>query len=195
MIEIEKRIRLNEEIKKILIADAQFLKQEEIIDEYYDNDCFEFTTNDIWLRNRNKKFELKIGIKGMGKADRYRELEDEQDIKKFLNIPDNVEIKDFLKEKGFEPFCELKTKSEKYKNGDFLIEIDQSEAQDFKYNSAEIELMVENENQIQEARDKIIDFLNSKNIPLERLFFAKIFEYIKEKRRSHFIELVKRGIV
>ena len=195
MIEVEKRIRRDQETKNLLLIGAQFMNRKELNDIYYDKNDYELTCNDIWLRSRNGNFQIKIGIKG-AKGDQYKEIEDDGEIKKFLNIPEEEKIDDFLKENDFEEFCIFHTVREKYSNNGFSIEIDESKTNDgFSYDLAEIELMVENEEEANQAREKIMDFLKEKGISSKNLFLGKVLEYLREIKKEHFIALVKRGIV
>ncbi|HOU45798.1 MAG TPA: CYTH domain-containing protein [Candidatus Pacearchaeota archaeon] len=195
MIEVEKKIRLDQENKELLLAGAQFIGRKELNDIYYDKNDYELTCNDIWIRSRNGNFQIKIGIKG-AKGDQYKEIEDDEEIKKFLNIPEGKSIDDFLDENDFKKFCIFHTIREKYSNNGFSIEIDESKTDDgFLYNLAEIEVMVKDEEEINQAREKIMNFLKEKGISSKNLFLGKVLEYLKEIKKEHFIALVKRGIV
>ena len=60
MIEVEKKFILTTEQEKSLIEGADFLGEKKFTDIYYDDEDFSLTKKDLWLRNREGRFELKI---------------------------------------------------------------------------------------------------------------------------------------
>ena len=86
------------------------------------------------------------------------EIEDEEEIKKYFNTEKS--IKDFIRENLIEAM-NIKTKRKKYTKENFIIDIDQL---DFGYNCIEIELMVEREEQIKEAEERIVNLAQKYNL-------------------------------
>lgn len=84
MIEVEKKFILNDKEKERLFKDAEFISEKIFTDIYYDNENFDLTSKDKWLRLRQDKFELKIPVhEGIERiADQYDELESEEAIER-----------------------------------------------------------------------------------------------------------------
>ena len=196
MIEVEKKFILNEQDKERLTKEAQFLNERVFTDTYYDTEIFSLTTNDKWLRSREGRFELKLPLhKGVDRlADQYNELEDEQKIRKALNLPSNGNLADDLAKAGYFPFCACKTTRRKYKKEQFIIDIDIVNFQDFIYNIVEIELMVNEKSEIEKAIEKIMYFAKSQNLTIAPVR-GKVIEYLKRTKLDHYQALVLAKVV
>lgn len=196
MIEVEKKIILNEQDKERLTKDAEFLNERVFTDIYYDTEIFSLTSNDKWLRSREGKFELKLplhdGVERL--ADQYDELEDEQKIRVALNLPSNGNLADDLAKAGYSPFCTCKTMRRKYKKEPFIIDLDVVDFQDFTYNIGEIELMVNDKSEIEGAIEKIMKFAKAQNLTIAPVR-GKVIEYLKRVRPNHYQALVQARVV
>ena len=196
MIEVEKKFILNEQDKERLTKEAQFLNERVFTDTYYDTEIFSLTTKDKWLRSREGRFELKLPLhKGVDRlADQYDELEDEQKIRKALNLPSNGNLADDLAKAGYFPFCTCKTTRRKYKKEQFIIDIDIVNFQDFIYNIVEIEMMVKEKSEIEKAIEKIMYFAKSQNLTIAPVR-GKVIEYLKRTKPNHYQALVLAKVV
>jgi thiamine-triphosphatase len=196
MIEVEKKFLLASADLEKLIFQSQFISQKSLTDVYYDTIGFSLTTKDIWLRSRNDRFELKIpaGNQTERLIDQYRELEDEAEIFDYLKLSPRASLQESLNLAGYFPFCNLKTVRSKYKIEDFTIDVDQTEAGDFKYSLVEIELMVSTESKTAHALDKIKRFSAKHNLSDGRVR-GKVIEFLKQQRPEHYTALVKAGVV
>ncbi len=196
MIEVEKKFILNEQNLKRIINGAQFINEKIFTDTYYDTKKFSLTSNDLWLRSRDKKFELKIPLnKGKERlVDQYEELEDEQKIKQALNLPFNENLTDNLAEAEYFPFCTCKTTRKKYKKDIFIIDLDLVDFIDFTYNIGEIELMVNNKSEVENATEKIMTFAKEQNLIISPVR-GKVVEYLKRTKPNHYQALIKANIV
>ena len=189
MIEVEKKFILTPEQEKSLIEGAEFLGEKQFTDIYYDDNNFSLTKKDIWLRERGSKFELKLPMnESLEKrvADQYRELDVEDDILDHFGV-NGINIKDFLIQKNYLPFCTITTTRRKYKKDGFVIDLD---GMDFGYTLAEIELMIESESKIQEATQSIIQFAKKHNIDTNLVMGGKVMEYLRRKNPVHFHALI-----
>jgi adenylate cyclase class IV len=198
MIEVEKKFLLNKEQEKRLLEGAEFLSEKVFTDIYYDTADFALTTNDKWLRSRGGKWELKLPFNKIAAeraGDLYDEIEDENEIKKIFGILENVEIEEGLEKNGYSKCCICKTARRKYKKQGFGIDIDFVDYNDdFTYELAEIELMVQDKSEMSGALEKIINF--AKGNGLEICYVrGKVIEYFKRKKPEHFMALVKSGVV
>jgi adenylate cyclase class IV len=195
MIEVEKKFILNEQDKKRLIQDAQFLNELIFSDIYYDTEDFSLTSRDRWLRSRDGRFELKLPLHdGADRlADQYDELEDEQKIRAALNLPVLGKFVDNLSQAGYSPFCVCKTTRRKYKKDPFIIDLDAVDFRDFTYHIGEIELMVNDASEIEGAIGKIIAFAKEQNLAIVPVR-GKVIEYLKRVKPDHYQALVLAGV-
>src|SRR3989344_1891057 len=196
MIEIERKFILADDDKERIIKNAEFLHERTFVDTYYDKSDFVLTSQDKWLRCRNGKFELKAPLRQRtrGFADQYREVENEQEIKKILNLPLNSSLNRSLKKNGYVPFCVCTTTREKYRNAQFTIDFDTANFECFTYTLAEIEVMVQDEKEIGNAIKQIVNFARKQNLILAPTR-GKIIEYLKNFKPKHYLTLVQAGIV
>ena len=86
MFEIEKKFKVPEGFKRILLEKGwQYVKEIRFTDIYYDSISYELTKRDHWLRQRDKKWQLKCpaseeNSQDSVRIDRYMEIENEKDI-------------------------------------------------------------------------------------------------------------------
>lgn len=178
MIEVEKKFQPTEEELLQLLEGSEFLGEKLLHDVYYDYPDYRLFKKDIRFRNRNGSYELKIGQKS-GVAE---EIEYEDEIKKYFNI--ELSLHDFIGQCMI-PFIDYSTKRKKYVKGDFSIDIDELS---YGYSLVEIELLIDDESQIEEAEQKIIQFAKSFNIePVGSL--AKRNMYLKLVKPELYKEL------
>lgn len=196
MIEVEKKFILSDEDINRLIKSAEFLEEKVFTDIYYDTDDFSLTINDQWLRSRDGKFELKIPLRqgANGLFDQYDEIENEQKIKKILNLTSVDELAVALGKNGYIQFCNCKTTRRKYKTGLFIIDLDVVDFQDFIYNIGEIELMVKEKSEIEDAVNRITVFAKEQQLTIAPVR-GKVIEYLKRARPDHYQSLIKSGVV
>lgn len=157
MIEIEKKFIPEEGDIERITKDAEFIGEIINDDAYYDKN-FSMTKKDIYIRKRNGKFQMKIGIgrRGLeGVISTYEEIDDEDAIRKKLRIPKKGGLDADLEESGYKPFGSWKTARREYKKGEFTIDVD---SVDYGYEVIEIELLVESIADIDKATNKILDF-------------------------------------
>lgn len=187
MIEVEKGFQVTEEELGNLLKDAEFSGDKTNHDIYYDFPDYHFFNNGIKLRNRNGSFELKIKLPN-GSSN---EIEDEEEVKKYLNT--ELPIQGFVDE-NMVVFSDYINKRKKYKKDEFIIDV---EGLDFvekvlKGKVIEIELMVNNENEVSLAIEKILNFAKEhgimhKKIPAKREIYLMVYNpdlykklYLKE---------------
>ena len=176
MIEVEKKFQPTEEQLKALLEGAEFLGEKINHDIYYDFPDYSLIKAGHRLRKRNFGFELKVYLpqkdNEMAVA---HEFEDEESIKKNLGFSEIDSLKNIIESK-MQILCDFKTKRKEYKKENFTIDIDET---DFGYSLLEVEFLVENEEQIKEAEEKIFSFIKKygieiKNLPLKTEEYLKI---------------------
>ncbi len=180
MIEVEKKFQPTEEQLKLMLEGAEFLGEKILHDVYYDYSDYRMFKKHIRLRKRNHDFELKIGddeFEGVA-----LEIESEEEIKNYFKT--DLPLEKFI-ESNLVVIIEYTTKRNKYKKGDFAIDIDEL---DFGYKCVEIELLVEGEAQIVSAKEKITDLARKYNFEIKTLP-SKRGEYFRNFKPDIYKEL------
>ena len=193
MIEVEKKFNLTEEEIARLISGATFVKELVIHDTYFDTDDYRLTLKDMWLRNREGKFEMKVPThkrKDFLFAD-YRELTTEEEIRSAIGFIEKGLLQDLLEKNGFTPFAKLVSTRRKYKKDDFTFDIDSI---DYGYNVAEIELMVTTDKEAEEAKKKIMALATSLKIEV-KIVRGKLTEYMFRFCPAHHKALLDASIL
>src|SRR3989344_3594240 len=184
MIEVEKKFLLSDEEVQKLITNSEFLEEVRLEDMYYDLPGFPLMKHDKYLRSRNGKFELKlpVGDRGKFEVDRYKEVEDESEIKKELSLGGG-KILDELEKAGYFVVAHINSSRKEYKNGEFVIDLDLT---DFGYKLAEIELMAPDEGGIDRATQKILTFAQGVGIKImaDTDVKGKLLEYLYRQQRE-----------
>ena len=193
MIEIEQKFILDEESEQRVLENATFVGEETFTDIYYDTPDCRLIGNDMWLRSRDSKWELKISFyqNANRDVDRYEEIENIEEIRKRLNIPGAGTFEGDLKSVGYEPFCVCKTTRRKYKSGDFNIVLDDAEFDDgFVFKIGEIELMSDDKTNADETAKKVSELREQWGLTPAPI--GKVVEYLKVKRPVHYNAFINR---
>jgi len=164
-------------------------------DTYYDSPSFELTTNELWLRERNGRFELKVPKHELGgkgtKVEHFLELENVDEIRDELGLDQSMPFATALKLASLEPFATIVTTRRKYEKNGFHIDLDEA---DFGYRIAEIELMVENGANLIEAEKRLLTFAEQNGMKIEPIM-GKVLMFIKKNRPEHFKALQVAGVI
>jgi uncharacterized protein YjbK len=145
---------------------------------------------------RNGKFQLKNPLHhGADRvADQFDELVTDDDIRKSLGIGAQGEMADDLAGQGIKPFVNFKTIRQKYKKEGFIIDLDQVDYGDTQFEICEIELMIESQDKMEEAVERILEF--AKGYGLNPSYVrGKVHEYLKRYRPEHLQILIDAGAV
>lgn len=197
-IEVEKKVILEPNHIAMIEREGSFLGEKEFRDIYFDRADCSLTAKNIWLRLREKAFELKVGIKGAhGLCDRYAEINDPQEILKQLGLdsPPLEEIESALLRSGIKSFANFVTKRRRYQLEDLSIDIDIADFGDLIYRIAEFELVVPNADEIQKAEDKIQRTLDKLQIDMSIIVPAKLTYYLFHKQPKHYKILVDNQVI
>ena len=184
MIEVEKKCLATSQLLDFLKSNATKLGERILEDIYLDFEDLRLIKNDIWLRKRNEKFELKVPMSDHRQSDVYEEIEDEAQILAKLQL------------KNFDDLRELAvitSHRQKFQIGDFHIDLDEitSPKSKFSYNMMEIELMIESSEDYENAQKKILEFMAEHSLQNE-VVNGKIIEYFRLCRRDVF-DLLKQN--
>ncbi len=192
MIEVEKKFVVQQDELARLTTGAHFLGKEKHTDIYYDTADHALTRQDIWLRSRSGKFELKFPVSPVGAPHRiisYDEIENDVAIGAKLGISNKGPLENSLVSIGYLPFATITTIRLIYEKDGFRIDVDNA---DFGYVVLEIELMVNSKNEVEVAYRRILDFAAAHKILVpEKLTRGKIIEYLRRNNPEHFHVLEK----
>ncbi|HLD86396.1 MAG TPA: CYTH domain-containing protein [Patescibacteria group bacterium] len=195
MYEIEKNFDLRSGDKDRLLIGATLIGKKSFTDTYYDYGDLRLTRRDYWLRTRNGKFELKVPINKDSIHDRltdqYKEIENEEEVAKCLNIKIETNLAVALVKADVRPFATVTTKRESYKKNSFRLDFDDM---DFGFTTLEVELMVNSPAEISQAETRIIEFAKENGISAT-LGHGKVIEYLFRYRPEHYQDLIDSGVV
>lgn len=197
-IEIEKKVKLDPHHIKQIEEKGIFVKEVQFRDTYFDRADFYLTTQNIWLRQRESQFELKVGVKrANGSIDRYEEITGEEKILTYLNLPSNFSenILDTFSHLGIIPFSSFTTQRRSYILGECSVDIDVANFGDLMYRVGEFELLVSNIDQVRKAEEKIKNILRQMKIDLSVVMPAKLTYYLYHKRQEHYKALIDHRVV
>lgn len=194
MIEVEKKYLLTPEQEKRLLEGAILVGNKTNEDVYFDSADFSLMRQDHWLRKRSEAWELKRRVHELGHklgGTAYDEIEDEPGIREFLQLPEKGSLADDLAAAGYKPFAHIVKERRSYEKEGFHIDLDVC---DFGYDLAEIELMLEHENQRQDALKRIEDFADRMGLD-QTPVRGKIIEYLFRFAPEHYQTLVDAGVI
>ncbi|NGX47428.1 MAG: hypothetical protein K1000chlam3_00801 [Chlamydiae bacterium] len=195
MIEVERKVHLRETDLKTIERLGTFLGSRILTDTYFDTPDFRYTTSDIWLRERECKFELKIGLRGVkGKVDCYEKVTDEKEILEKLGLEKEKELSKALSKAKIFPYATFQTVRRKYQIEEFSIDLDLAYFDDFIYRIAEIELVVNTESKVPQAEESLAIFIQRLGLDNNQPIKAKLLEYLSQKNPTHYQALVASGI-
>lgn len=193
MIEVENNYTLTNEQEERLLKGSVLFKTITNVDVFYDTQNYHYTLQDMWLRTRNGTYELKIG-QGKNRTRNgtvYEEIENEDLIRERLQLLPDLSMNDALIQAGILPFATIHKARRSYKREDFRIDIDVC---DFGYELAEIELLVKNPSDVQEALDRInalADHVGLDASPQR----GKLIEYLYQFSPNHYKALLEAGVI
>lgn len=194
MIEVEKKFHLTQEQEARLLNGAEFLGEQVLETTYYDTADYALSRKDQWLRKRNGAYDLKVsmsGVPGMNRSmQSYNEIETEEGIMNELNL-EGDSLEDAMQQAGLEQIMKIVTTRRKYTKDGFNIDID---VIDFGYELAEIELLVEDEVGMPEAKRRILAFAEAHGLE-DKDVNGKVLEYLKRFSPKHYQALIDAGLL
>lgn len=197
MIEIEQKFLVTKNQLDQLLGQIEFIQEKVFTDIYYDTPDYSLTKDDIWLRQRDGVWELKVPLDGLEKdyiTDHYEEIDDERKIGEFLQIDSINNLSQDLAVYNYRPFCELTTTRRKYKQGDFNIDVDVVKGDNFNYAILELELLIEVLADAQIAKTKILTWAKAQGLAVKSVY-GKVIAYLQQERLQHFQALVDSGTI
>ncbi|XP_064610746.1 uncharacterized protein LOC135474968 isoform X2 [Liolophura sinensis] len=182
LIEVERKFVPTENSEnKLLEQGATLLSEKSFHDIYYDTPSYKLTLSDIWLRQRDGRWELKTPVTGASittSSTQYNELTDEKDIVSELTISLSLDtgvsesvksIKEFVQIGLLNEFCSFTTTRKSYGLQTCLVDLDVTS---FGVKVGEIEMVVVDRDRIPEALDAIEDI--AKQLEFQRYCEANL---------------------
>lgn len=169
-IEVEKKFQPSEQQKAELIDGATLISKKQFTDDYYDTASYELAKNNKWLRNRDGVWELKVYVD----EDTADEITDETEILKLINFTDENSV-DSLLESKIKIIAKIVTKREKYNKEGLILDFDET---DFGVNKLDIEILVNNDTEKEQAKQRISEFskkysMNEVNLPIKPIMYLQ----------------------
>ena len=190
MIEIEKKFLLSNEERERLLEGAVLESEKTFTDTYYDTSDYALTTKDTWFRFRDGTSELKVPRAmesyDTNAVDQYDELLTEKEIRQYLRLPSHKTFKEDLEYSGYRQIGTITT----HRKEGFVIDIDYT---DTGYSVGEIEMLVDEKEDIEEATQRIIEFAAQHRLTMIPVR-GKIAEYIRLHNPEHFQILIDAGV-
>lgn len=201
MIEVEKKFSLTPEQRAALLDSSQSLGSTTIEDSYFDTEDYQLTSNDLWLRLREGEYELKAPLSsGSGSyegTNRYHELTSIDEIRELLKLDSGIDFEEALSRAGLHRFVTCFTHRTSYLKDDFKIDIDKATYANsrFTHAVAEIELLVDDEAEADEADRRIIEFARQHNLTLDGMVMGKIAAFLQAELPAHYKKLVAAKVL
>lgn len=164
MIEVERQFQITLEQAGRLLRNAHGVITTQLNETYFDTPDFSFLKQDIWLRKRNERFELKArkaANQALAQLEIYTELSKEQEILEFLSIPTQGSLHGYVS-RELVPIIVMKTERKSFDLPPFHIDIDFT---DFGYIVCEIELHEELGTSVQSEK-KIVELAQKLGLSL-----------------------------
>eukprot|EP01088_Endostelium_zonatum_P019803 TRINITY_DN7019_c0_g1_i1.p1 TRINITY_DN7019_c0_g1~~TRINITY_DN7019_c0_g1_i1.p1 ORF type:complete len:244 (+),score=57.19 TRINITY_DN7019_c0_g1_i1:14-745(+) len=186
------------------------MEEKVFVDQYYDTKNFNFTTSDVWIKERDEwtflcDIPLDFEPQTITKTEQYNLLRTKPEIIKFLfkflNHPTTqatMDIKTIVTEANLLPFAQFTTKRK-----EFLINSDQNDitikfdhCPELQYNVAEASIMVLKEEEIPKAEKILLNFCNNLSSHDTKNTAASIpLQYIYINNPQQFKLIEKNGLV
>lgn len=192
MIEVERKFRVSPETKSRLEQRSSSKGMIKFIDCYC---CEELALEDMWLRQRNGAWELKIPVlpdrpKRLGTTV-YRELVEPTVWDELSRL--KVEIK------GRRPYATLHTERTQLKcvweSREIEVVLDVCTTEDgFRYSVGELEILVARDSEVEDAATTLDHFAESLNLLGQSDANGKLIAYLKEKNETLYNALALKGL-
>ena len=206
-IEIEAKFPF-QEVDVARIAAHGHLKGTKIFtDIYWDEPMsYRLTTQDMWLRQRERAWELKVPLTtwrrekaaGPSSIDQYKEIAGERDIASFLLDRGLIEqplmlraLEDLLRSNNFASFGKITTERLTYECEGVTVTFDT--ATPLNYRVGEVEVMVDASTDVSVAEARIRSFAQKFNLSIESRLRGKVLELIKRSSARHWQMLRESG--
>lgn len=191
MIEVERKFRVSQETRSMLEQMSLSTTFVELEDCYLSE---ELALEDMWLRQRNGIWELKVPVasdrtKRLG-AMVYREL---------VGPAVWHELSPIKVEDGLLPYATIRTERTQlkclWKTEEIAVVLDVCTSEDgFRYSVGELEILVHRDSEVEGAANALDQFADSLNLQTQSDTDGKLLAYLKEKNESLYHALALKGL-
>lgn len=211
-IEIEMKFAATPAVKDRILSKATPVDQKQFTDCYWDREGdFPLTQRDVWLRQRNQNWQLKIPIDfyqslqkssplAHNRIDQYKELETESEICSFLQTTHFIDpageaspLHSVLLKNKYSKLFSITTQRASYRFQEATIVID--ECLPLGYSIGEIEFMTHDQQSSAKAQQRIRSIAEQLGIDLSAPVYGKVLHYINHCRPQHFQVLKASGLI
>jgi len=203
-LEVEQKFRVPENYREILeTAGAQKVGERILSDLYLDTKELVLMRRDVWLRERGSQLELKIpaGVGGCNTngMTEYKEVEGNEAVESEIGKLTNVQMNEMV------PLVKVESVRESWRLGEFSIVIDRM--LDDNWTVGEVELLVETNDEIGIAKDKVRDIASNLGFTVQEdgkvehclseqnNYAAEILKQVKRKRKMKIDETNESNVV
>lgn len=199
MIEIEKKFLLTADEQRALLDGANAHGEKLVEDSYFDTDDYQLTSKNFWFRERDGVYELKAPLQSTSQTNatnRYDEITDIEGISQKLNLPLGDDFPAIIAAAGIKKFVTCYTVRNSYEKAGFHIDVDKATylGSAFEYAVAEIELLIDDESQADDAESRIITFAKQFDLTTDQKIIGKIGAYLKVEKPEHYQLLINAGV-
>lgn len=198
MIEVEKKFLLDGQEETRLLEGAKSQGEKQITDTYFDNETFDLTRANYWLRRRGDEYELKVPMQANDNktVDQFEELDDADTIRRALKLGEGT-LAQLLVDAGYRPFMTAYTTRRKYTKAGFGLDLDMVTYadSDFHFQIAEIERMVENKQDMPAVIEEILRFARDHGLTTDTFILGKVGAFLRSERPEHYRALVAAGVL
>ncbi len=205
MIEVESRFLLTAAKQELLLEGATFSGETRFNVQVLDYATWDLAYNNIWLKLKNGKYELKMPLQGQAPSEQghlatvFDEISDNQKILALLRLPANENIAEELEKAGIHSIASIDTIRASYKKGQFFLDLDTAKfsllasGEIYHYSVAEIEIQTTPDH-VAQARQDIIDFAHKHGLEVSDIR-GKLMEFIFQNYPEVYKEFVRRKII
>lgn len=192
MIEVEKKFHATKSAYDFLSQQCEFVAEKKIHDIYFDNPDFELMLSNRWLRLRNGIWEMKVPTPSYStEIPTYNEIFEPEIILE-LSLPSEKLTMEFLAAAGYVPQLDFTSLRKKYKYQNCLLDLDRT---DFGLEVLEIERMVSEEGEVEEAKESILRLAGQIDPEMKQNHVGKVRYLMIEKHPEIDKKMIENGIV
>ncbi len=208
--EVECKFRYTDAVEAILAALGKPLGTKRFTDVYWDTNGCHLTTNDLWLRQRDGVWELKVpafAANTMGSVDVYDEHHGLERVDAFLSkqmaklsLTRDGTGTPPMETFGLHPFAVIVTNrtsfavTPSFDKSNIVVRVDLDRT-DTNYKIGECELLVTDANDVQRAGGILQKFCRELALDTTPPIRGKVLEFIAHNRPKHYEMLVDCGLV
>jgi adenylate cyclase class IV len=207
-IEVEAKFSFSDTQEREILSLGKLIGKKKMTDLYWDIVAnYPLTTRDIWLRQRDFKWEIKIPMldqKGnkVATVEQYEELTSEEDIYQYLKNKSffithteqrGTSLEDILLRNNFSVIAKITTDRTTLSISNIHVDLDKVDGSNYRV--GEIEVMVSSTNEIPQAEEQIKKLASNLGVQVGDGMMGKVLHYISTTSPVHWEKLVESGLI